>query len=94
MLFVDVEGAEGLVLNGARRIIERDKPLIYFESYEVLLKKFGSNSKSIAEYLINLGYEIRDGLKPDLHIHYPHNGEIIAFHYSCPLIMRKTAICI
>lgn len=50
---IDVEGMEELVLGGATKLIERDRPLIYFEVLEI--ERLGA----IHGLLAGLGYELR-----------------------------------
>jgi len=50
---IDVEGMEELVLGGATKLIERDRPLIYFEVLEI--ERLGA----ISGLLSGLGYELR-----------------------------------
>ena len=50
MVKIDVEGHERNVLNGARKMMARDKPPIYFEDW----------GQETCNYLRNLNYEITD----------------------------------
>lgn len=50
---IDVEGMEEAVLAGAAKLIERDRPLIYFELLEI------DRLKVAREMLTKLGYELR-----------------------------------
>ena len=55
---IDVEGAESLVFEGARRVIEKDKPVIFWEAAISLDRKF--NRKNVADsfsILSSYGYE-------------------------------------
>lgn len=54
---LDVEGAEGLAIKGAERVLADDAPLIYCEFNDVLLKDAGSSSIELAEQLASLGYQ-------------------------------------
>jgi Methyltransferase FkbM domain len=56
-LKMDVEGAEGRVVKGARRIIEGDRPLVTTELKEEMLRRV--SGMSVADYLgyfADLGY--------------------------------------
>ncbi|PZV13509.1 MAG: hypothetical protein DCF22_10615 [Leptolyngbya sp.] len=55
---IDVEGAEHLVFEGAKKTIERDRPLILFELVDQALQKQGSSTHELLSYLRDLGYEI------------------------------------
>lgn len=61
LLKMDVEGAEGRVVKGATRIIERDRPIITTELKEEMLGRV--SGMSVAEYL---GYFERLGYTPAL----------------------------
>jgi len=50
---IDVEGMEELVLSGATELIERDRPLIYFEVLEI------ERLRALRGLLSGLGYELR-----------------------------------
>ncbi len=55
---IDVEGAEHLVFEGARKTLERDRPLILFELVDQALQKQGSSTNKLLSYLRDLGYKI------------------------------------
>ncbi len=55
---IDVEGAEQLVFEGARKTLERDRPLILFELVDRALQKQSSSTNELLSYLRELGYEI------------------------------------
>lgn len=50
---IDVEGMEELVLAGAAKLIERDRPIVYFEVLEI------GRLRGSRELLSGLGYELR-----------------------------------
>ena len=47
MLKIDVEGYEGFVLEGARTIIKRDRPLIFLEFHPTAVARFGHSFELI-----------------------------------------------
>jgi FkbM family methyltransferase len=59
-MLVDTEGAEELVFEGAREIIQRDHPIIMCECSDVLLPKFGTSARNVVNRLIAHGYKVCD----------------------------------
>lgn len=59
VLKIDVEGAEILVLRGARRLLSSNAaPIIFFEINEQLCARFGATSRDVKELLAEFGYGI------------------------------------
>jgi FkbM family methyltransferase len=59
LLKLDTEGAEGLIVNGARNVIERDRPIISSEfSTEMLQRVSGISGRAYLDYFRSLGYRI------------------------------------
>jgi FkbM family methyltransferase len=56
LLKIDVQGAEGLVLSGARDTIRRNRPAIFIEMDEAALARFSSSAEMIEHELARLGY--------------------------------------
>lgn len=56
---MDVEGAELLILKGAKKLISEFKPVIITEMNDNLFKRFNYSSKNIIEFLTELGYSYR-----------------------------------
>jgi FkbM family methyltransferase len=54
---LDVEGAEYLVLEGAKRIMTSDRPLVFCEFNDVVLRDAGSSSKELLDKFEGLGYK-------------------------------------
>lgn len=53
---VDVEGAEWFVLEGARRILERDSPEILLSVHPAFLTNYGKSKSEVASLLAEVGY--------------------------------------
>jgi FkbM family methyltransferase len=56
LLKIDTEGYDYKVIRGAKQLLEKSKPALYFEILPKQLVSFGENLVSIFEYLSNLGY--------------------------------------
>jgi FkbM family methyltransferase len=53
---IDVQGAETMVLAGARRLIAEHRPAVFVEVDEPSLARMGSSGRSLVEAIIALGY--------------------------------------
>jgi FkbM family methyltransferase len=70
---VDVQGAETMVLTGARRMIAAHRPAVFVELHEPSLARLGSSRRELLDLLLSLGYGahaltsdgIRDRLEPN-----------------------------
>lgn len=62
---IDVEGAEGQVLAGARQTLAEHRPIILAELSDPLLRQSGSSSAEVLELLRQYDYRITDPLRPD-----------------------------
>jgi FkbM family methyltransferase len=56
LIKIDVEGAEGLVLRGAREILVRDRPILIVEVHSFALPKFGSSAAAFRREVESFGY--------------------------------------
>ncbi len=56
LIKIDVQGAESMVLSGARRLIERHHPAVFVEVDERSLSRLGSSSSQLINTLVSLGY--------------------------------------
>jgi hypothetical protein len=55
---IDVQGAEGLVLDGAYETLQRSQPAILIEMDDAALRRFGSSPENIERHLESLGYKM------------------------------------
>lgn len=55
---IDVQGAEALVIAGAREVLARYRPTLWVEVDDLALRRMGSDATSICEALIDAGYGI------------------------------------
>jgi FkbM family methyltransferase len=65
---IDVQGAESLVLDGARRLIRNHRPALFVEVHEQSLARLGSSGRELIESLLGLDYVAhrlkRNGISP------------------------------
>lgn len=69
----DIQGAELRMLRGAEKLIERCRPVIFFEWWPEGIRAFGDDPKAILQFLSNCGYDVRTvgrGLAPDPKMKY------------------------
>lgn len=71
---IDVEGAEYLVLDGARETLEKFRPVIVCEAMDDT-DWFGRGPADVASLLLDLGYEIK-------HLEGVHTPTIFARHHD------------
>ena len=53
----DVEGAELLVFEGGKNVLNRDKPVVLCEAYEAWLKRFGRKREDLLRFFSQLHYQ-------------------------------------
>lgn len=56
LIKIDVQGAETLVLGGARRLLESHRPVIFVEVHEPSLARSGSSAAELLDLIIAHGY--------------------------------------
>lgn len=57
---IDVDGGELEVLEGSRGVIQRDRPVVFFELCPYLLSEIGRSANDLVSYFTSLGYELLD----------------------------------
>lgn len=65
---IDVEGWEHEVLKGSKIIIEKFRPVIFFESWKSFKKPFGTTVSEEIEFLMSLDYRIASYYDKKIHI--------------------------
>lgn len=56
LIKIDVQGAEDIVLSGARATLAADRPALFIEVDDVALREFGSSARELVDSIIKLGY--------------------------------------
>jgi FkbM family methyltransferase len=74
---IDVQGAEALVLAGAREILARYTPALWVEVDDLALRQMGSDATSMCRVLVHAGYGIFR-LRRDATLHQIALGEVAA----------------
>ncbi len=59
LIKIDVEGSELEVLRGGRRILERHRPIVYFEFLPCFAEPKGIRVETFEEWFKPLGYSLR-----------------------------------
>ena len=54
---IDIEGAESLMLDGAKRIMTSDRPVVFCEFNDIHLRDAGSSSSQLLRKFEDLGYK-------------------------------------
>ena len=60
LIKVDVQGAESLVIEGAKEILERSRPAIFMELDDAALGRFGSSAERLQDQLAACGYAMHE----------------------------------
>jgi len=78
---IDVEGFELFVLQGARQVILRDKPVVFLELNPFCLKRNRITANSLIELLLSYGYKLfisrRKKLIPFLSVNMPNENNYV-----------------
>jgi len=61
---IDAEGSEHLVFEGARNVMQTERPIIVSELSDFLLKKNGSASREVIEKIERCEYDVIDPIDP------------------------------
>lgn len=76
---IDVEGAEHLVFQGAQKVLKTHRPIILSELNDYLLKKNGSSSKAVIDFITSCDYDIYDPINPSINPGQMDFGDIVCF---------------
>lgn len=81
---IDVEGMEYEVIMGAKAVLEKYHPIIYFETLEIFFNHTSYDIKTIYTFLYSLGYKIVSPTPPHLEIPFsgPYPANSVAIHPS------------
>lgn len=79
LIFIDAEGSEMKVLQGAEKIFGKYKPVIITELDDGLLVKQGTSAKNVVEYLEKNNYDVFD-IHRNKTLTYPFSGNVIAIN--------------
>lgn len=58
VLKIDAEGSDLFVLQGGRRLLEVDRPLVILEVADIATRQFGYRASDLMQYLQDLEYEV------------------------------------
>jgi FkbM family methyltransferase len=75
---IDAEGAEMLVLRGAKVTLQQYHPIVITELSDLLLKTLGSSALEIVAFFNENGYEVMNIEHPDEPIISPFDGSVLA----------------
>jgi FkbM family methyltransferase len=77
LIKIDVEGAEGQVLEGAQSTLETHRPVVLSELSRALLEPMGSSPEAIIAQFRGLDYEVIDAIDPAMAPGLRAQGEIL-----------------
>jgi len=76
---MDVEGAEYLVLDGSKRVLSKNRPIILSELSDFLLRKNGSSAEEIVNVIKSYDYNVHDPINTSKLPSEEKFGNIICF---------------
>ncbi|HEY8937844.1 MAG TPA: FkbM family methyltransferase [Cyclobacteriaceae bacterium] len=82
LIKVDVEGFEKFVIEGARKVISKWKPVLFVELVEFNVNQQGYTCASLVEFIESFGYEVKDATTMSAvdKSKKNHNTDILCFH--------------
>lgn len=88
LIKIDVEGAELLVLEGARGLLSSERaPVVFFEMNDELSARFGVTAREVKQFLVDRGYGIyrwRDSAFSAVAVEEPHDEDLFALKMPKP----------
>ena len=79
LILIDTEGAEYLVLAGARDVLIAHRPVVIFECYNPDLGNFGHSVVMVRQLLDGCGYVVRNAEPPHNFLPDDFEGEALAY---------------
>lgn len=84
---IDTEGSEHAILQGAEKVLQRDRPLLILELVDKTLAHQGSSATDVLQFLTERGYEIyrfseRTGLPEPARLGGALSPNIVAIHHE------------
>lgn len=83
-LKVDAEGAEHMIFEGARHLLAYHRPVVLSELSDALLRKNGSSAQEIVRFFNEMGYVVRDPLRPNEAAGFREFGDILCLPNEHP----------
>jgi len=78
---IDVQGFEGLVIEGGGKIIEKNKPIIFFEYWPWGIKNAGGNEDALIDWLKNI-YKKIFWIEEYIQVHFPVSKDFLNKKYK------------
>ena len=83
LIKLNIQGSEGLAVEGAKNVIEKDLPLIITEYWPYGMKSIGYEPKQFINYFLSLNYEFIQFNQRTLEINYRKSDEMRLISNNC-----------